>query len=138
MVLVDEDREDCRSLKRRLNVAAEAAGLASKSAPENGKFQVLNRIAVEELEAWFLGDPAALVAAYAGVSPNFASKAAYRDPDAVRGGTWEAIERLLQRAGYFPGGLAKIELARAMAKRLDPSRNSSRSFKCFVDGISAL
>lgn len=138
VVLVDEDRQDCKQLKRKLNAAAGAAGLASRSAPANGRFQVLNRIAVEELEAWFLGDPAALIAAYPGVSPNFASKVAYRDPDAIRGGTWEAAERLLQRAGYFPGGLGKIELARMMGERLDPVRNNSRSFHCFVDGLAAL
>lgn len=138
VILVDEDREDCARLKQRLNAAARAAGLLTKSAAKNGSFQVLNRIAVEELEAWFLGDPQGLVAAYPGISPNFAAKSAYRDPDAIRGGTWEALERLLQRAGYFPGGLAKIELARKMAGSLDPAKNNSRSFQSFIAGISAL
>jgi hypothetical protein len=57
------------------------------------------------------------------------ARAGYRDPDAVSGGTWEAFERILKRAGYFRDGLAKIEAARAIAPKMDPARNSSRSFQ---------
>ena len=43
------------------------------------------------------------------------TKSAYGDPDAIKGGTWEAMERELQRAGYFKSGLAKIEAARVIS-----------------------
>lgn len=138
VVLVDEDRQDCRKLKSKLEAAAAAAGLLTKTKAGKASFVVLNRIAVEELEAWFLGDVEALRAAYPGVSPSLGSRENFRDPDAVAGGTWEALERVLQRAGHFPAGLGKIEVARSMARYMDPERNRSRSFRCFVEGIAAL
>ena len=52
------------------------------------RFQVLNRIAVEELEAWFFGDVQAIHQAYERVSSSLIVKSAYRDPDAIKGGTW--------------------------------------------------
>lgn len=138
VVLVDEDREDCTKLKAKLETAAKAAGLMTKSRAKKGSFTVLNRIAVEELEAWFLGDVEGLRAAYPGVPASLGSRENFRDPDAVPGGTWEALERVLQRAGYFQGGLGKIELARTMARHMEPTRNRSRSFQQFMKGMSAL
>lgn len=138
VVLVDEDREDCRILKARLEAAAAAARLPTKSRPHRGAFVVLNRIAVEELEAWFFGDPIALCTAYPRVPRTLSARAPFRDPDAIAGGTWEALERVLQKAGYFGGGLPKIEVAREMAKHMDPTRNQSASFGQFVGGLAAL
>ncbi|MGO8678140.1 MAG: DUF4276 family protein [Limisphaerales bacterium] len=138
VVLVDEDRADCLALKRRMEDAAAAAGFMTKTAARGGPFVVLNRIAVEELEAWFLGDPQALVQAYPRVPRTLGTQARYRDPDAIVGGTWEALERLPQRAGYYSTGIAKIEIARNMARYMNPARNTSRSFHCFVRGLAAL
>lgn len=130
-VLLDNDRDDCGQLKQRLEAHALRANLATKSSPRAGAFQVLNRIAIEELEAWFFGDIAAIVAAYPGGPPTLAARAPYRDPDSIKGGTWEALERVLQRAGYFPGGLAKIEAARAISSHMNPPLNRSKSFQVF-------
>lgn len=138
VVLVDEDREDCRRLKSKLEAAAAAAGLLTKTKARKTSFVVLNRIAVEELEAWFLGDVEALRAAYPGVPASLGQQAKYRNPDAVTGGTWEALERVLQRAGHFTGGLGKIELARTMGMHLQPVRNRSGSFQCFLSGMASL
>ncbi len=138
VVLIDEDRTDCLRLKRQMENAATAAGFITKTKSNGGYFMVLNRIAVEELEAWFFGDTAALATAYPGVSQNLGAKAAYRNPDAIGGGTWEALERVLQRAGYYSGGLSKIEVAREMAQHMDAARNTSTSFKCFAKGLAAL
>lgn len=138
VVLVDEDRQDCRRLKSQLENAAAAAGLLTKTRAGNAPFTVLNRIAVEEIEAWFLGDVEALRAAYPGVPANLGQQAKYRNPDAVGGGTWESLERVLQRAGHFRGGLGKIDLARTMAQHLQPSRNRSASFQCFLAGLASL
>ena len=135
VVLVDLDREDCRRLKNRLEHEARKAGLVTKSAAATGSFQVLNRLAIEELEAWFFGDIPAIVAAYPRVSPNLGQKAVYRIPDAIAGGTAEALQRVLQNAGYFKGGLAKIEAARAISMNMDPQRNRSRSFRAFRGGL---
>ena len=138
VVLIDEDRADCLSLKQQMETAVANAGLITRSAAKGGTFTVINRIAVEELEAWFFGDVEALATAYPGVSPNLGAKANYRDPDAIGGGTWETLERVLQRAGYFGGGLPKIEVARKMARHMDSARNTSTSFKCFTDGLATL
>lgn len=136
VVLLDADRKDCRALKARLEREAEKAGWTTKSgAPAGGGFDVLNRLAVEELEAWFFGDIVALKAAYSRIKLNLARKARYRDPDAIRGGTWEALERELQRRGYFAGGLPKIRAAREISAQMEPERNRSRSFRVFRQGL---
>jgi hypothetical protein len=138
---VDRDDDDCRALKERLEKAAKEAGLATKSTPDSaGNFRVVNRIAIEELEAWFLGDVQALSAAYAGIPASLDRQAAFRDPDAVIGGTWEALHRVLKRAGHYVGSdrIPKIEVARRVAEQMVPNRNRSRSFQAFVTGLEAL
>lgn len=90
------------------------------------------------MEAWFFGDVNALTAAYPGVPATLAKKEKYRDPDAIQGGTWEALERILQRAGYHLGGLSKIEAARAIAKHMTPEHNRSHSFQVFRDALLLL
>lgn len=138
VVLVDEDRQNCLVLKQQLEEAAVRAGLSTKTSAGGKRFQVLNRIAVEELEAWFFGDVDALRAAYPRIPATFASSSRYRDPDAISGGTWEALERLLQRYGYYRNGYAKVEAAREISKHMDPSRNQSRSFQVFCEGVRAI
>lgn len=128
VVLVDEDRGDCHGLKQRLVTAAHDAGLGGR---------VLCRVAVEELEAWFLGDVEAIRAAYPKVPSTLAKRAGLRAPDAVWGGTWEALDRVLRRAGY-PQGLVKTVAAREIATHMDPDRNRSHSFCVFRDGIRRL
>jgi hypothetical protein len=135
LVLVDRDDDECHELKSLLEAASAAAGLATRTARLLGRWIVANRIVIEELEAWFLGDVPALRVAFPRVPESLGQQARFRDPDAVAGGTWEALERVLQRAGYFKGGLRKIEAARAIAPHLDPDRNRSRSFQVFRDVI---
>jgi Domain of unknown function (DUF4276) len=113
------------------------AGLVSRSRASGGRYDVLNRIAIEELEAWYFGDWPAVRAAYPRVPSGVPRRARYRIPDAIAGGTWEAFERILQDAGYFPGGLPKIEAAQAIAPHTDPARNTSRSFQVFRDALLA-
>ena len=106
VILIDKDREDCVQLKQQLEIMAISSGLITKSSCQKDKsFQVLNRIVVEELEAWFFGDVEAIRQAYPKVSASLATQQPYRDPDAIKGGTWEALERVLRKAGYHPGGL---------------------------------
>jgi hypothetical protein len=136
IVLVDEDRANCIELKQALEAAASQAGLSTKTKPRtNGDFRIINRIAVEELEAWFFGDIAAIHEAFPRVksSPLLGSK--FRNPDAIAGGTWEALESLLQKHGYYSAGLLKIEAARMIAFHMDPARNRSKSFIHFRDAL---
>jgi len=129
VVIVDRDDDDCLELKLRLERTAAEARLATRSSAGKRGYVLVNRIAIEELEAWFFGDWDAVRAAYPRVSSTIPSQARYRDPDAIAGGTWEALERLLQKAGYFRTGLAKIAVARAVGRYMIPSRNRSHSFQ---------
>ncbi len=139
VVLLDLDGKDCKAVKDTLEKMARRARLTTKTAAKGrARAQVLNRTAIEELEAWFLGDVEALCSAYPGVPVTLAAKAPFRDPDKIRGGTWERLEQVLQRAGYFKSGLAKIEAAREIARYMVPARNRSRSFAAFCKGIKAL
>jgi hypothetical protein len=103
VVVVDRDDEDCDVLKQRLEHIARAAGLTTKTSAADAPWQIVNRLAIEELEAWFFGDMDAVRALYPRVPETLEQRAGFRDPDAIRGGTWEALERILQRAGYFAG-----------------------------------
>ncbi len=140
VVLVDRDDDDCLQLKWRLEQAASMAQLETRSTASTPDWRVVNRIAVEELEAWYFGDWDAVRDAYPSVPPTIPSKSQFRDPDAISGGTWEALERVLQRAGYFKSGIRKMELARTLGGRMDPTRNQSHSFQVFhaavLDAIS--
>lgn len=139
VVLVDRDADDCAALKQQLEGAAAGARLLTRSTAKAAeRIQVVNRIAIEELEAWFFGDPAAITAAFPRVSSHLGKRAKYKDPDAIKGGTWEALERVLQKAGYYKAGLAKIEAARRIALHMDPERNVSHSFQVFCDSLRAL
>ena len=138
VVLVDRDDEDCLELKETLERDAWSVGLPTRTRPRGAHFTVINRIVIEELEAWYFGDWDAVRAAYSGVPAAIPQRAAYRDPDAINGGTWEAFERILQKRGYFETGLRKIEAARAIAPYMDPTRNSSHSFQVFREALAEL
>ena len=136
VVLVDTDEDDCHEIKAKLERAAIQAGLVTKTGLRSGsRFQVLNLLAIEELEAWFFGDVEALHSAYPRISLHLGNRAPYRDPDAIMGGTWEDLERELRRVGYFPGGLNKINAAREISRFMVPERNRSRSFQVFRQGL---
>ena len=139
VVLIDRDQQDCHELKSHLEIIARDAGLATRSSPDDtGRFVVINRLAIEELEAWYFGDCDALRAAYRRVPATLEHKARYRDPDAIAGGTWEALHRVLRRAGHFGAYLPKIEVAREVSRHVDPARNRSDSFRCFATAVAAI
>lgn len=135
VVIVDRDDDECHELKAQLENCARAASLSTRSNPTDSRFTVVNRIVVEELEAWYFGDWQAVRSAFPRVSETIPRRERFRDPDAIPGGTAETFERVLQRAGYFKTGLRKIEAAVAIAPHMDPSRNRSHSFQVFRDGI---
>jgi hypothetical protein len=139
VALVDEDREDCMHLKDRLENAVRGTGLLTRShVQSNQRYAVLNRIAIEELEAWFFGDVMALRSIYPRISKNLNKKAKYRNPDAIQGGTWETLERLLRKAGYHLSGLPKVEVSRKVSALMEPNNNTSKSFQIFADGIKEM
>lgn len=135
IVVVDRDSDDCHGLKQYMEVAAANAGLVSRTACQGAPWQVANRIAIEELEAWFFSEWTSVRKAYPRVRANIPSQGAFRQSDAVTGGTWQALERVLQHAGYFATGLRKTEAARLIGKEFDPVISSSPSFVAFRDAV---
>ncbi|MBM4430057.1 MAG: DUF4276 family protein [Chloroflexi bacterium] len=139
VVLLDNDRDDCQKLEARLELMAAGAGFLTRStAPAASAFRVVNRLAVEELKAWFFGDMEAMRAAYPKLPETLGNQSRYRRPDAIAGGTWEALERVLRRAGYYRTGAPKIQVARDISAHMRPEINRSRSFDVFLRGLQEL
>ncbi len=139
LVIVDRDDEDCKVLKSRMEAIGNRAGLLSRTratAAGQHDWQVANRIAIEELEAWYFGDWTAVQSVYPKLPDGVPRSRGFRDPDAIAGGTWEAFERVLQRHGYFKAGLAKIEAARAIGRHIEPGRSHSPSFHAFHTALA--
>jgi hypothetical protein len=135
VVVLDRDDDNCDRLKQQMEETANGAGLRTASAVGAGPWRIANRIAIEELEAWYFGDWCAVRECYPGVSATVPMQVGCQDPDAIAGGTWEALERILQRAGHFRSGLRKLELARAIGRRIEAARNSSHSFQVFHETV---
>jgi len=139
IVLVDRDDQDCRVLKECLELHAKNANLITKTSSHGGlDYSVVNRIVIEELEAWFFGDDIAVRNAYPRVSASFQNRARFRNPDHITGGTWEALEKLLNAGGYYKSGFRKTEVAHNISRQMEPLRNRSKSFQIFREAISEI
>lgn len=118
VIVRDTDGADCVDLKRRIVDACTASG----------RPDTLVRLVCQELEAWYLGDLQALADQYA--QPALAKRsrqARFRDPDAIVKPSHE-LTKMIPDFGKRAG-------ARAIGARLDPSRNTSRSFQHFISGV---
>ena len=121
VVVRDKDAGECQVLKDRLQRLCAAAG----------REDTLVRIACQELEAWYLGEPDALADVFANDRLRaIGRKARFRDPDAV-----EQPARALQR---LVPEFQKVSGARRMAKHLTREANRSRSFQVMLRGIEKL
>jgi Domain of unknown function (DUF4276) len=130
VILVDEDRSDCQELKRKL---CDATSVVTK---HKGNI-VLHRIAVEELESWFIGDVTAIRSEYEKIPVSLSQQAKFRNPDAIKGGTWEQLDKILKKYGYETG-LQKIDFAQKVSPHMDVENNLSRSFQIFRDGLRSI
>jgi len=121
LVLVDADDEDCIALKNKLtSVVREITPL-----------RIVIRIAVEEFEAFYLGDLSALKTAYP--NADMSAARAYQ-PDSIIG-TAELFGRIIG-----DNGIRKIMWAEGMGARVttDPSKSRSPSFKALYNGFTKL
>ncbi|MGD8589266.1 MAG: DUF4276 family protein [Chromatiales bacterium] len=138
LVLIDQDSDDCMALKQNLENVALECGLATKSHPDaQGCFVVVNRVVVEELESWFIGDPAALRRAFPKLPPAN-NKGIFAKPDNQNGKAWESLHRFLKKHGIYKNHYPKIEAAKKISPFIDLGRNRSPSFQQFLVGIGAL
>lgn len=102
----------------------------------------LFRIAIEEGEAWLLGDRDAVKAA----CPNVKEAVLNGYVQDSICGTWEILADAvhpggsvpLKRAGYPTAGRVKCEWARKITPHMDMGRNRSPSFQVFRDGVKSL
>ena len=133
VVLVDLDDKDCIQFKKQLLKTLDFCQPAPK---------VLFRIAIEELEAWFLGDGRAIKKAYPNVDKNILNS---YDQDEICG-TWETLADAV-----YPGGCKKLhsqygkrateiltekmKWASKICPYMDVENNESPSFRVFRDGI---
>jgi len=138
VILIDEDRQNCHELKNQLESICYQSGLTTKTRNVGSGFQVLNRIVIEELESWFIGDDNALQQAYTRLPNSIAHMRKFRDPDSVAGGTWESLAKLMKQYGYYQGGYPKVQAARKISGFMIPEINRSRSFQVFREGLLAL
>lgn len=131
VVLVDLDRDgDCADLKSRLT---KVLGHCEPPPP------TLFRIAIEELEAWFFGDPDAVRTAY----PNLKSQILDGYIQDSICDTWELFADAVHpggaRALKAAKGYAHLEQKRVWAKNIAPhmnvDHNASPSFCAFRDGL---
>jgi len=136
-ILIDRDKDDCTALKQELENIASLSGLNTKtrSGSSDCSWQVVNRIVIEELEAWYFGDWEAVINAYPEAAPKPRRQVA--NPDGLSD-TWEQFERIMKRKGYFKSGLRKIEAARNIGAYIEPERQKSPSFIAFYDAIKRI
>jgi len=133
VVVVDSDDRDCVEFLEQLHEVARAC----KPLPTT-----LFRLAIEELEAWYLGDREAVLRAY----PR--AKTSELD-DYVQDsscGTWERLadavcpggSAAVKKAPWFRQGELKHEWAERITPLMDPERNVSCSFGKLRDGLRLL
>jgi hypothetical protein len=120
IIVHDQDSHDCHELKKQL----------LKICRDAGNSQPLIRIICHELESWFLGDLAAVEKAY-DFKPNSLSRQQnnrkYRDPDRLNSAKQE-LQRLVKE--YYAGTHSK-----RIAPHLSLTKNTSRSFQTFLQGL---
>jgi len=133
VVVLDADNRDCAAFLSELQTLAASCGAAGLT---------LFRLAIEEVEAWYLGDRAALLRAYP------ATKSRVLDDyiqDAVCG-TWELLAEAvhpggvhaIRQTGWPLAGQVKHEWADRIGPLLDPAVNESPSFGKLRDGMRRL
>ena len=136
VVLLDGDGI-CARRKADLEAKAAEAGLLTKTTAAPGQpFQVLNRVVVQELEAWWLGDRAAIMAAYPEVKL-LHFKGTDRDPD-VPPKPNDVLWEVLKKGRYFLTGKRKTQWATDISAHLDLEQNTSASFQAFRQGLAAI
>jgi len=133
VVILDVDKRDCSSFLQELKELADT----SSSLPNT-----LFRLAIEEMEAWYLGDRNALLHAY----PNAKRDVLDRYAQDSQCDTWELLADAIH-----PGGSAKVkktgwplpgQIKHEWAERIGPfislQDNTSPSFHKLVEGLKRL
>ncbi len=133
VVIVDLDDKDCLAFKQEMLDILDVC---------NQQPNTLFRIAIEEGEAWLLGDRNAVKSAYPRARDRHLNE--YLQDSIC--GTWETLanavypggSQKLKQLGWPHIGQAKCEWAKKIAPHMDVERNKSNSFQVFRDGIKKM
>lgn len=133
VVVVDTDKRDCAEFLAELKSVA----VTCNPIPDT-----LFRLAIEEIEAWYLGDQDALLAAYPRAKRDVRGK--YVQDSACN--TWELLadavylggSAAIKKAGWPLPGQVKHEWAERIGPLMDLERNISPSFGKLRDGLRRL
>jgi hypothetical protein len=134
IVVVDCDDRNCEAFKKEL------VDLLDSCKPKPKAFF---RIAIEEIEAWLMGDVNALRAVYPRYDKNPYEK--YQQDGII--GTWERLADItlnstdavrIKRGGYQEIGIQKSYWAENIGKNMNVQHNVSPSFKCFKKKLEEL
>ena len=133
IIVCDTDTRDCVSFLGELQGVAKAS---------KAEAITLFRLAIEETEAWYLGDWNAILAAYPTAKKRLFDTYVQ---DSVYG-TWERLadivhpegSRAIIKAGWPTPGDVKHEWAKRIGPHMDPTRNRSPSFGKLRDGLRRL
>jgi len=133
VVVLDTDQRDCTTFLKELKALLRRC----QPAPNT-----LFRLAIEEMEAWLLGDRQAVLAAYPRAKKVILD--GYQQDSAC--GTWELLadavypggSAAIRAAGWPLPGQIKHEWAREIGPRMDVEYNLSPSFCKLRDGLRRL
>lgn len=134
-VVLDNDARETKKFEEQLRALAER---------EKISMDYVFCIAVEEMEAWLLGDKTAIQLAYPSTSDRIASKHSGYVQDSICG-TWEYLADMLTKGGFanfkkknptaFDVGKSKSEWAEKIGSQMDIRNNSSPSFQYFISEL---
>ncbi len=133
VVVLDSDRRNCAEFLAELQALVAACNPAPNT---------MFRLAIEEVEAWYLGDQQALRAAYPRVRADVLDRYVQ---DSVCN-TWELLadaiypggSAAIKKAGWPLPGRIKYEWAEKIGPLLEPDSNVSPSFGKLRDGLRRL
>jgi len=133
VVVLDSDRRDCKAFLQELKSVADQCNPAPHT---------LFRLAIEEIEAWYLGDRLALLKAFPRAKREVLDR---YEQDSVCG-TWELLAdaihvggaAAIKKTGWPLPGQLKHEWAEKIGPFMNLHQNASPSFGKFRDGLSAL
>ena len=133
VVVIDLDDRDCLAFKQELLQVHRYC---------HPKPKVLFRFAIEEMEAWLLGDKSAIIRAFPRAKVNVLHS--YRQDSVC--GTWETLadalfpggSSALKTEGYPRIGQEKCRWASEIGPHLDVESNLSPSFHALQSGLLKL
>lgn len=133
VVVLDNDNRDCKKFLAELKAILRRCNPAPTT---------LFRLAIEEMEAWFLGDRDALLAAYPRAKKDVLGRYVQ---DSICG-TWELLadaiypggQGAVHKVGWPLPGHIKHEWAEKIAPHMNVETNVSHSFGKFRDGLRRL